>query len=314
MKAAVLRTPYDIRIEDVEDPKIGPEDVLLENIHTGICGSDINRYKGFRGSGEAVFPAILGHEISGTIAQVGQKVKGFRIGDRVYGTKQGSLSRYFVVPQAKLFNLPDDVSLEQAQSLGPIGCVLHAINLGAIKIGEKVAILGPGHAGLILVQWARMAGADQVIVTGTRDNRLHVAKDLGAAFTVNITREDPVKRVKDITNGLGVDIVIEATGRPDAVNQAIGMIKAGGRIVIFGVGQEPVDNFDIYSVYRNQITMIGCRGRTESETDAALKCLGCGKVSVEAIITHVLPLEETNRAFEIVDKRLDNAIRVVIKS
>jgi L-iditol 2-dehydrogenase len=314
MKAALLHKPYDIRIGEIEDPKVGPEDVLLEGIHTGICGSDINRYKGFRGSDEPVYPAILGHEISGTVTKAGEEVTDFQVGDRVYGINRESLSRYLVVPQARLFKLPDNVGLEVAQSIGPIGGTLHAINLSGISIGDNVVVLGPGHAGLILAQWAKMAGADQVIVTGTRDNRLRVAKELGADFTVNIREEDPAERIKDITGGLGVDVVIEATGRPDAVRQTIELVKVDGTVVIYGVGQELVDGFDIFSVYRKRIKMIGTQGRTDRERETVVKYLASGKLAVKPIITHFFPLEETRKAFEIVDKRLENVIRAVITS
>lgn len=314
MKAALLFEPYDIRIQEVDDPKIGPEDVLLEHIHTGICGTDVNRYKGFKGQEETVYPAILGHEFGGEVADVGEKVSRFQIGDRVYGIVNQSLSQYFRVPQAELFKLPHNVSLEEAQSIGPISGTLHATNLGGVKIGDVVVILGPGHAGLLLIQWAKIAGADCVVITGTRENRLRVARNFGVDITVNIREEDPVKRVKDITGGLGADVVVEATGRPDAVKQAIEMARAEGTVIVFGVGQELVDGFDIFTVYRNRIRIMGTRGRTDIERKIATKYLASGKVTVKPFITHILPLEETKRAFEIVDQRLENAIRVVIRS
>lgn len=314
MKAALLHKPYDIRIEEIADPKVGPEDVLLEGIHTGICGSDINRYKGFKGSEAPVFPAILGHEISGTVSRTGEKVTDFQVGDRVYGIQPESLSRYVVVPQARLFKLPDTVGLEEAQSIGPVGGTLHAINLSGIRIGDTVVVLGPGHAGLILIQWAKMAGANQVVITGTRDNRLQAAKELGVDFTINIREEDPAKRIRDITDGLGVDVVIEATGRPEAVRHAIEMVKVDGTIVIYGVGQELVDGFDIYSIYRKHIKMIGTQGRTDHERETVVRYLASGKLAVKPIITHIFSLEETGKAFEIVDKRLENVIRAIIKS
>jgi 2-desacetyl-2-hydroxyethyl bacteriochlorophyllide A dehydrogenase len=314
MKVALLHKPYDIRIEEREEPKVGPEDVLVEEVHTGICGSDVNRYMGLRGSGEPVYPAILGHEFGGRVKKVGEKVKGFQAGDRIIGTAHESLCQYFLLPQTALLKLPEEVSLEESQSIGPLGGTLHATNLGGIQIGDVVVVLGPGHAGLIMVQWAKIAGADQVVLSGTRENRLQVGKKLGADFTINTREEDPVKRVKEITGGAGADVVIEATGRPDAVKQAIDMVKTEGNIVIFGVGQEAIDGFDIYAIYQRKIKIIGARGRTEREKKAALKYLVSGKVSVKPIITHVFPLEEAQKAFEVADKRLDNAIRIVIKS
>ncbi len=314
MKAALLHKPYDIRIEEIDDPQTGPEEVLLAHISTGICGTDVNRYKGFKGPEETVYPAILGHEFGGEVIEVGEKVERFKVGDRVYGIVQQSLTQYFRVPQSKLYKLPDNVTLEEAQSLGPISGTLHAINTGGIKIGDLVVVLGPGHAGLILVQWAKIAGADHVVITGTRENRLQIARDLGADSTINVKEEDPVRRLKEISRGLGADVVIEATGRPDGVRQAIELVKPEGTVVIFGVGQELVDGFDIFNVYRNKIRVIGTRGRTDCEREVALSYLSSGRVKVKPIITHFLPLEDTRKGFEIVDKRLEDAIRVVIKS
>ncbi len=313
MKAVLLHKPYEIRIEDIEDPKIGPEDVLLEQVHTGICGSDVNRYKGFRGPVGTIYPVILGHEFGGKVVKVGEKVKGFQAGDRVWGINHGSMSQYFLVPQAKLFKLPSSISVEESQSLGHLGGTLHAINASGTQIGDTVVILGPGHAGLILTQWAKAAGADHVIVVGTRENRLQLAKDLGADFIVNTREEDPVKRVKDITGGSGANVVIEAAGSPDAVKQSVEMVKIDGTIVIYGVIHESVDGFDSFALNRKRIRMIGTQGRTDRERETAVKSLASGKISVKPIISHILPLEEAKRGFEIVDKRLENAIRVVIK-
>jgi 2-desacetyl-2-hydroxyethyl bacteriochlorophyllide A dehydrogenase len=264
--------------------------------------------------GETIYPTILGHEFGGVVARVGEKVKGFQAGDRVWGINFGSLSQFFLVPQTKLFKLPDSISLEDSQSLGPMGGTLHAINMGGIQIGSTVVVLGPGHAGLVLTQWAKIAGADRVITVGTRESRLRVAKSLGADFIVNTKREDPVKRVKELTGSSGADVVMEAAGRPDAVRQAVEMVKTDGTIVIYGLGQEPVDGFDIFAVYRKRIRMIGTQGRTDRERETVVKYLASGKITVKPIISHVLPLEETKRGFEIVDKRLDDAIRVVIKA
>ena len=137
---------------------------------------------------------------------------------------------------------------------------------------------------------------------------------MGADFTVNIKEDDPIKAVKDYTNGVGPDVVIEATGRPSAIRQAIEMIKMNGTVVIFGVAQEKVDGFDSWEVYRKELDIFGVAGRGTTAIDRkiALNYLASGKLTVKPILTHVLPLEMTKRAFEIVDKRLEGVIRVVI--
>lgn len=331
MKAAVLYGPYDIRIEEIAEREIGAEDVLIERTRTGMCGTDVSMYKGL--IKDISYPIVLGHELAGVIGKVGEKVKDFQVGDRIYGrappwewvegkrTRKGSFAQYTVTPSKMASKLPNNISLEEAQSIEILQMTLNAIRNSGIKIGDRVAILGPGHAGLLMTQWVKIAGADRIIVTGTRECRLKVARDLGANFTVNTMAEDPVKKVKEYTDGIGPDIVIEATGRPDAVNQGVAMVKREGAVMIFGVAQEPVDGFDAYAVYEKRIKVfypIGGGMQDEKESararEKAVNYLASGRIAVKPLITHVLSLDETKKAFEIVDKRLEDVIRLVVKS
>lgn len=338
MKAAVLYKPYDLKVEDLDEPEIGPHEVLIEVKATGVCGTDILTYKGL---GPYVsLPVIPGHEFSGEVAKIGAKVSGIQLGARmvfegswgcgdcylcrtgrsmlcekathVGRDSNGSFAQYVKIPAKQLLELPQNVSFEDAQSVTTIASAVRAVKLSEISIGDNVAILGPGHAGLIISQVAKLAGASRVIVTGTRDNRLRLASELGAEFTVNVRREDVIKAIKDLTEDLGVDVVIEATGSPLAVKQAIDIVTPGGTIVIFGVAGKAVDQFEVVKVYAKEIRILGSHGGL-GEYDRALKLLSLNKVRVRPLITHELPLEETERALKIADGRIDDAIRVLVK-
>lgn len=312
MKAALLYKPYDIRLEEIEKPKVGPKDILVVP-HTGVCGTDINRYKGLLEGEQVVYPYVLGHEFTGIVDEVGKQVSNFQIGDKVYGIKYGSFSQYHLVPIDRAYKLPKDANLVDATSVTAVMMTLRAIKKVGHLVGRDIVIIGPGHAGLLLTQWAKIMGAERIIVTGTRENRLKIARDLGANITINTREEDPVQKVKEYTDGVGPDAVIEATGRPEAVVQAVEMVKTDGSIVIFGVAQEPVEKFDTFKIYRKRISMLGTMGNTEDERAPAMRYLLSGKISVKPIITHVLPLKEIKRGLEMVDNRLEDVIRMVIK-
>lgn len=339
MKAAMLYQAYDLRIVDVDEPEIGPEDVLIKVKITGVCGTDILAYKGL--DPFLSFPVILGHEFSGVITKVGGKVCSHKPGERVIAQPSwgcghcylcragksnlcqrgvhmgrdlnGSFAQYVAVPAKQVYQLPKNVSFEDAQSIVTLACAVRVVKLAEVTIGDTVVITGPGHAGLLLSQVAEVAGAEQVIVAGTRDSRLKLAADLGADLTINIQKEDLVKAVKDFTHGLGADVVIEASGNQLAVKQSIEMVKPGGTIVIFGIAKETVDNLKILQFYVKELTMLGSRGGF-GEYKSAIKLLSLNKVKVRPLITHKLSLEETERALEIADKRLEDALRVVVKS
>lgn len=338
----MLYKPYDLRVEDVKKPEIGPYEALIAVKVTGICGTDILTYKGL--GPHTKFPIILGHEFSGVVAEVGIKSRNIQLDDRVIAGASwgcghcalckigrsnfcengahvgrdvnGSFAQYIAIPSKKIAIIPENVSFEEAQSGTTIAGAAHAVKLGDVSIGDDVAVLGPGHAGLLISQVAKAAGASKVIVTGTRDKRLELAADLGADLTVNIKKESVTEVVKDFTDGLGVDIVIEATGRPSAVRQAIAMIKPNGTIVIFGIVAEAVDQFEMSKLYSKGLRMIGCRApaRGPSEYEKALKLISQKQIRVKQLITHIFPLEETKRALEVAHKRVEDAIRVIVRS
>ncbi len=322
MKAVVSHGVEDFRLEDVPAPKVREGEVLVEIHFCGVCGTDVHQYHGVW---ELDIGATPGHEISGVIKEVGPSVKSLAPGDRValnpgvtcqacefcrggradlcrkrvstYHYSRGGFAEYTVVPERQVYKLPDSLALECGAFLEPAGACVHGIDRAAIKPGQRVAILGGGAAGLMLMQLALLSGASQVFVSEPQEGRRRLAEELGATATIDPTRGDPVKTLKDLSNG-GPDVVIESAGLAVTVSQCLELVNRGGRIVFFGVC-DPKDRveFSPYHVFRDEITISG----TVMIHDAfprTLELLASEKLRVQPLISHVLPLEQFQQAFE----------------
>ncbi|MFL6673157.1 MAG: zinc-binding dehydrogenase, partial [Massilia sp.] len=177
--------------------------------------------------------------------------------------------------------------------------------------GQSIVVTGPGPIGLMGVGVAKALGADQVILTGTRDNRLELGKKLGADYTINVKNEDAVERVREITNG-GAHYVLECSGAPNGFNEAARMLKRGGRICLAAFPQEPVP-VDVAYLVRNNIYVFGIRGEGKSATHRASSLMGQNRFPAKLIHTHTFPLEEVPTALKYARERIDDAIKVVVK-
>jgi len=321
-----------VELREVAKPVINSEDVLIKVRAVGICGTDIHILHdefSYRP------PVIMGHEYSGEIIEVGEKVRGWDIGDRVVselhtgacgvcrlcrtGNPQicpekrpigsgtdGAFANFIKVPSWLLHKIPQGVSFEQAALTEPTAICVHCI-LEKVRIesGDFVAILGPGSIGLLSAQVVKTAGAHYVFMTGTSkdvDPRLKVAHELGVDYIVNVDKEDPVSIVMELTNGRGADVVIEASGSPLAINQAFQMVKRGGWISALGMTKEEkvevVWNTGI--VKGIQIALPFSSGYTSWEK--ALCLIASKKINVTSLITQRFSLENWSRAFDLVER------------
>ena len=339
MKAAVLYGIRDLRLEDVPKPEISDNEVLIRVNASGICGTDIHIY---RGEWKTNMPIILGHEFSGVIADVGREVKGLNIGDPVVAepnipcgscyfcrmsernyfcenleatgvTVNGAFAEYVKVVASNVYRLPEGYNLDEAALIEPLACCVRGIDQAEIKVGDTVAIVGAGPVGLILLQLALQSGASMVIQTDMEDSRLSLAKDLGADHTINVTKEDPVESIKELTGGYGVDVAIEAVGKPEAITQAMRATRRGGRLVIFGVSPEDaVWKVRPFELYDKELT-IKTSYRSPYTFQRAVKIAVSGRVRLKPLISHVFKLDDIHRAFEVAEKRLEGAVKVLVK-
>ena len=292
-----------------------------------------------------------GHEYMGTIVKLGPGVDEYKVGDRVtvevhagcgrcercregmytaclnygknYGemnkghrangfTTDGGFTQYAINSINTLAHVPPDMSDEEATLIVTAGTAMYGLDVTAGLIaGQSVVVMGPGPIGLMGVAVAKALGASEVILTGTRDNRLEMGRQLGADYTVNVTKEDAVEKVKQYTNG-GAHYVLECSGAPNAVNDAARMLKRGGRICLAAFPSEPV-LIDVAALVRNNIYLYGIRGEGKSATHRAAALMAQKRFNAKLIHTHTFPLEEVPTALRYARERIDDAIKVVVK-
>lgn len=292
-----------------------------------------------------------GHEYMGTIVALGRGVDEYRIGQRVtveihagcgqckrcrqgmytschnygknYGdvdkghrangfTTDGGFAEYAVNNINTLVKVPDSMSDAEATLVVTAGTAMYGLTeLGGLVAGESVAVLGPGPIGLLGVAVAKALGAQPVILTGTRDNRLAMGRELGADHTVNVRNEDAVEAVRRLTDGQGVDYVLECSAAPNGLNEAARMVNRGGRICLaaFPHGEVPVD---IAHLVRNNIYLFGIRGEGKSATHRAEAFMSQKRFDATRIHTHTFPLDDLPTALRYAKERIEDAIKVVV--
>ncbi len=347
MRAAVLYGPEDIRIEDRPVPKPGVGEVLVKVAACGICGTDIKIITKGMPKMPPYGDFIFGHEWAGTVVALGETVDEFKVGDRVaieahkgcgrcencldgkytacfnYGrlekghrtsgmTVNGGFAEYAVHHVNSVYKIPDNIGFNEATFVTTAGCALYALDVaGGYIVGDTVVIIGPGPIGLAAVQGAKALGAEKVILTGTREERLAIGRYYGADHTINVKEEDPVERIMELTGGKGADIVLECAGTQQSLNQGLQGAKKGGVMVLVAFYKEPV-TIDLSHAVLNQIKILSVRGEGNQNCRRALAMQSQGKIKTDKIITHSFPLEELNEAIQTFVERRDGAMKVVI--
>jgi len=293
-----------------------------------------------------------GHEYMGTVVKLGPGVDEFDIGDRVtveihagcgrcercregmytactnygmnYGdrnkghrangfTTDGGFAQFAVNNINTMVHVPDDMSDEEATLVVTAGTAMYGLDvMGGLIAGQTVVVMGPGPIGLMGVGVAKALGAQPVILTGTRDNRLEIGRKLGADHVINVRNEDAVEAVKRITHGKGAHYVLECSGAPTAVNEAARMLNRGGRICLAAFPHEPA-LVDVAYLVRNNIYLFGIRGEGKSATHRAAAFMAQKRFDAKLIHTHTFPLADVPTAIKYARERIDDAIKVVVK-
>jgi threonine dehydrogenase-like Zn-dependent dehydrogenase len=337
MKAARYHEKGKIVIEDVPLPKLGPKEVLIQVHRAGICGSDVGI---LQGHSPAKFPITGGHEFSGVIAKLGSpSVGGWKEGERVIASggwgcgscelcqtgmgtfcknrtslgrnADGCFAEFVKVDYWAVHRLPANVSLDEAQNLLNIACVLRGFKRIPLQIGKTVVVFGPGNMGLIMLQLLKLAGAYRAIMVGTRDFRLEMAKTFGADHVVNVRREDPVKTILGWYPE-GVDVVVEATGSGASFQSCCDVVKARGSIVSVGIFSDKAKELDLSFLYQKEPVIYGSKGGDGCHEEA-IQLLEEKRLQITPMITHRFPLEETAEAFKTFENKVENAMRIVIE-
>jgi L-iditol 2-dehydrogenase len=236
-------------------------------------------------------------------------------GHRANGfTTDGGFAEYAVNHINTLVDISDEMSDEEATLVVTAGTAMYGLTeLGGLVAGESVVVTGPGPIGLLGVAVAKALGAQPVFLTGTRDNRLQIGKELGADHVINVRNADPVEEVRRLNGGKGVDYVLECSGAPSAVNEAARMVNRGGRVCLAAFPHEPVE-VDIAHIVRNNIYLYGIRGEGRSATHRAEAFMAQKRFDATKVHTHTFALQDLPEALRYARERVDDAIKVVVKS
>ena len=337
MKVGVYYKNSDVRVEERPVPTIGPGELLVKVVASGICGSDIMEWYRIKKA-----PRVLGHEISGDIVEVGKGVSKYKVGDRVFVSHHvpcdfchycntghqsvcetlkttnfdpGGFAEFLRVPpinvEKGVLVLPSQVSYEDGVFIEPLGCVVRAQRVAGMRAGLSVAVLGSGMSGLLHVQLARLRGASNVIATDLSDFRLKMAKEHGATQTIN-AKEDVPARIKELNGGRLADIVILCTGAQKAAEQAMNSVDRGGTVMFFAPTDPGVMTpLDLNKIWSNDISLRTSYAATPDDLKESLDLIASKKFKVQDLITHRFGLKDIQKGFDVVCKGQDS-LKVII--
>jgi threonine dehydrogenase-like Zn-dependent dehydrogenase len=346
MKALTWHAPKDVRVEEVEPPRVvDPQDVVIRITTSAICGSDLHIY---RGRIPGILPGtVIGHEYVGIVEDRGPAVRRFKKGDRVggafrtacgacwycrrrlythcensmifgyglfFGNLQGTQAEYARIPLADttLFLVPPEVSDEQAVFVGDtLGTAFFAAEIGEIHPGDVVAVVGCGPVGLLTQMVAYAYGASRVVAVDRIPSRLAFAERIGC-IPVNVDREDPSAVVNRLTGGRGADVAIEAVGTEAALTLAIRLVRPGGVLAVIGVFAEETFPFPIREAFLKGLTVRHGLANVHAHMEEALAMILHGRLDPSSLVTHTLPLAEAPHGYLLFDR--GDALKVILKT
>ena len=338
MRVAMYYNNRDVRLEEMPKPKIGPGELLVKIIASGVCGSDVMEWYRIKRA-----PLVLGHEIAGDIVEVGSKVRKFKVGQRVFVSHHvpcmkcryclsghestcdtlrktnfspGGFSEYVRVPEINLesgvYILPKELTYDDGSFIEPLACVVRGFRTMKFRPGSTVLVLGSGIAGLLNIKLAKAYGAGKIVATDISEYRLAAAKRFGAD-TVISAAEDVPSLVRSANKGRPADYVIVCAGATQAMAQAFECVDRGGTILMFAppmTGVEiPVPFGDLW---KDEVTITSTYAGSPADIKEAIGLLRTRKLVISDMITHRFGLADAGKGFELVTKA-ENSIKVIIE-
>jgi len=338
MRVAMYYNNNDVRLEEMPVPRIGPGELLVKVMASGICGSDVLEWYRIKKA-----PIVLGHEIAGEIVAVGEGVERFKQGDRVFVSHHvpcntcwyclndnhtacetlhttnfdpGGFAEYIRVPAINVdrgtFVLPEGMSFEEGVFVEPLACVVRGQRVARFRAAQTLVILGSGISGLLHLLLARASGVGRVITTDIDPHRLQMARDLGADAAIDARLDVPAE-VRRLNEGRPADLVIVCTGALPAFKQALASVDRGGTVLCFATTDPGVElSIPINEFWRNSITVLPSYANSPYDATVAIKLISGGHVPVGRMVTHRLPLAETGVGFKLVAEAT-TSMKVVIE-
>lgn len=328
----------DVRLEEIPIPQIGPGELVVKVLASGICGSDVMEWYRIKKA-----PRVLGHEIAGEIVEVGKGVDRYKTGDRVFVSHHvpcntcqyclngfhtlcdtlrstnfdpGGFAEYLRVPRINvdrgLFLLPEEVSFEAGVFIEPLACVLRGQRLARLKPGQTVFVIGSGISGVLHIALARASGAGRIIASDVSEFRLRAAKQSGADEAL-LAKEVRTSKIREINRGRLADLVIVCAGSLPAYQQALQTVDRGGTVLCFAPLEPGVDfAFSFFDFWNDGITLLPTYGGSPVDISAAIELIRTQRLPLQEMITHRLPLAATGLGFQMVTEAKDS-VKVIIE-
>lgn len=346
MQAVVFHAPGDVRVEQVPVPTCGQAEMLVQVDACAVCGSDLKSSK--VGNPRIKPPLTMGHEFTGIIREIGPSAItcNLSVGDRVVMATTiscgqceycrrgwpnvcadlapmgfsypGGMAEFVVIPERALVNghvvaVPASLPAEHAALAEPVSCAVNCVENCGVQAGDTVVVLGAGPMGLINVCVARGMGAAKIILSEVSPQRLKMAESFGCDILVNPTEQDLAAIVTEATGGIGADVAIVAAPAAAPQEQAVHLVRKRGAVCLFASlpSGKHILQMDSRAIHYNELRVIGTSDSTPAHVAASVKLLAEGRVPAEKIASHILPLSEIHKAFELMER--GEALRVVLK-
>jgi L-iditol 2-dehydrogenase len=337
MRVAMYYNNRDVRLEEMAVPAIGPGELLVRVKASGICGTDVMEWYRIKKA-----PLVLGHEIAGEIAAVGEGAGDYRIGDRVFVSHHvpcmqcrycraghhsvcdtlrsthfdpGGFAEYLRVPKINVelgtFRLPREISFDDGSFIEPLGCVVRAQRFAGMAAGQSALVVGSGISGLMHIKLARARGAALIVATDVNDFRLKAAREMGADAALT-AGSDVIEKLRALNDGRLADLVIVCTGANAAIAQAFRSVERGGTVLFFAPTAAGVEvPIPLYDLWRDEVRIVTSYAASPDDITEAIDLLRSESVVVGDMITHRLGLADAGRGFELVASARDS-IKVII--
>lgn len=338
MRVAMYYNNRDVRLQELPVPAVGPGEILVRVYASGICGSDLMEWYRLPKA-----PLVLGHEIAGEIIEVGGGVDKFKAGDRVIATHHvpcntcyhclkgnhsscatlrstrfdpGGFSEYIRVPAINVdrgvLKLPEEVTYEEGSFVEPLGCVVRGQRLAGFEVTSSVLVMGSGITGLLHIQLARARGAGRIIATDVNDYRLKAAKDFGADCSIH-AGNDLDSHIRELNEGRLADCIVVCTGAEAAIEEAFTLVEQGGTILFFAPsGPDLKVEIPFNDFWWSGVKTVCSYAAAPLDLAQALELIRSKRVNVKDMVTHRLPLEETEAGFRMVEEARDS-IKIIVE-